>query len=75
MSICIIILNLEHIIYETKRMEENNMNIKEKKIYDISISGEEKDKLIEDIKKLNEGLASLEELSILTDIYGFFTNN
>lgn len=51
------------------------MEIKEKKLYEILITDAEKDQLIQDIKKLNDGAASLEELSLLTDIYGFFSNN
>lgn len=51
------------------------MNIKEVKSYNIIIDESEKDKLIADIKKLNDGEAGLEELTLLTDIYGFFTNN
>ena len=50
------------------------MEIKSKTVYNISLSDEEKDILIADIKKLNDGEAGLEELTILTDIYGFFTN-
>lgn len=50
------------------------MEIKSKTVYNISLSDEEKDTLIADIKKLNDGEAGLEELTILTDIYGFFTN-
>lgn len=50
------------------------MNITEKKQYEISITEDEKNKLTQDIKKLNDGEASLEELSVLADIYGFFIN-
>lgn len=51
------------------------MDIKEVKSYTISITNEEKDTLLKDIKKLNDGEAGLDELNILTDIYGFLTNN
>ena len=51
------------------------MDIKEQKTYVITISEEESNTLIADIKKLNDGEASLEELNMLTDIYGFFKNN
>lgn len=49
------------------------MDIKSKISYSISLDEDEKNTLIVDIKKLNDGEASLEELHVLTDIYGFFT--
>lgn len=51
------------------------MDIKEKKVYTITMTDSEVDVLTKDIEKLNDGSASLEELKILTDIYGFFKNN
>lgn len=50
------------------------MDIKSRTIYNISLDEDEKDILLADIKKLNDGEASLEELKVLTDIYGFFLN-